>query len=140
MVSKRTRIAGLSFSNKRPVKDETVTIAAYLQWYDQKSKRWEPVERKNVEIYIDNEKAGDALTNHIGYFTFDYTFRELGNHIVELKFSGFREYFLECSVSRTLKVITESQKKSLEKHVRIITAISLIGILLVIILAFLLST
>jgi len=140
MDGQRTRIAGLNFSNKRPVSGETVTIAAYLQWYDKKARRWEPVERKKVEIYVDNEKAGEALTNHIGYFTFDYKFRVIGNHIVEIKFGGFRDRFLECSISRTLKVITEAQKRNLEKHVKIITAISIIAILIVIVLAFLLST
>ncbi|HID43623.1 MAG TPA: hypothetical protein EYP30_07630 [Archaeoglobaceae archaeon] len=140
MVSQRTRIAGLSFSNKRPIIGETVTVAAYLQWYDQKAKRWEPVERKKVDVYIDNEKVGEVITDHLGYFTFECEFRSLGNHIVEIKFDGFRDYFMECSVSRTLKVITESQKRNLEKHVKIITVIALLILLTVIILAIRLST
>lgn len=125
----KTRIAGLNFSDKKPVKDEEVIIAGYLQSYNQKEKKWDPVEKKNVEIYIDEERAGDSKTDHNGYFSFAHTFKSLGDHSVEVKFDGSRK-LAQTGASSSLSVITEKQKRNVERIVKIVLAA--LGLIIVI--------
>jgi|Deesub1362A_J573_1020465.scaffolds.fasta_scaffold01034_8 hypothetical protein len=136
MHPERTRIAGLNFSDKRPVLGEDITIAGYLQWYDQKGKRWEPVERKRIELYIDNVKMAESNTDYSGSFEFEHSIDEPGEHVVEVKFPGFREYFLECSKARTLRAITAEEKRRIEKLTNIVFLSALLLILLLIIFSF----
>lgn len=126
----KTRIAGLNFSDKRPVKGEEVITAGYLQSYNKEEKKWEPVEKKNVEIYVDGEKAGDSKTDYNGYFSFEHSFKELGDHNVEVKFGGSRK-LAYTGASSSLSVITEKQKRNVEKILKIVLA----AIILVVVIA-----
>ncbi|MFP4558746.1 MAG: Ig-like domain-containing protein [Archaeoglobaceae archaeon] len=125
----KTRIAGLNFSDKRPVKGEEVIIAGYLQWYNKKGKNWEPVENKNVDVRVDGEKAGESKTDHNGYFVFENTFKVLGEHSVEVKFDGSRN-FAPSGAASSLSVITEKQRRNVEKIIKIVLAA--IGLIIVI--------
>lgn len=128
----KTRIAGLNFSDKRPVRGEEVIIAGYLHSYNKKDKKWEPVENKNIEIYIDGEKAGDSKTGHTGYFSFAYTFKVLGGHRVEVRFNGSRKS-AQTGASSSLSVITEKQRRNVEKILKVV----LVAIGLIIVIAIL---
>lgn len=125
----KTRIAGLNFSDKKPIRNEEVIIAGYLQSYNKKEKKWEPVENKNVEVRVDGEKAGESKTNHNGYFTFEYTFKNLGDHTVEAKFDGSRR-FAQTGATSSLSVITEKQKRTVDKIAKIV--LLAIGLIIVI--------
>lgn len=128
----KTRIAGLNFSDKSPVKGEEVTIAGYLQSYDQKGKKWDPVEKKKVELYIDGERIEEDSTDYNGNFSFGYTFETLGEHGVEVKFDGTQEY-AQISGSSLLKVITEKQRKKIDKILKVLVAALALIILIAII-------
>ncbi len=125
----KTRIAGLNFSNKKPVKDEEVTIAGYLQSYNKKERKWEPIEKKNVEIRIDEQRAGDSKTDHNGYFSFEHSFKDLGDHTVEVYFDGSQK-FAQTGASSSLSIITEKQRRNVERIVKIVLAA--IGLIIVI--------
>lgn len=124
-----TRIAGLNFSDKKPVKGEEVLTAGYLQSYNKKERKWEPVENKDVEIHIDGERAGDSKTDHNGYFSFKHSFNALGDHTVELRFKGSQN-LAKTGVSNSLSVITEKQRRTAERIVKI--ALLAIGLIIVI--------
>jgi len=130
----RTRIAGLSFSDKRPVREEPVLVAGYIQWYDSRKKMWMPLEGEKVNVFIDNEVVGDVTANHNGYFVFEYVPSTLGEHLLEVKFEGTEEYE-ESKVIRTIKIIPESQRRRVLK----LTNIMVIGGILIILLIFLLA-
>ncbi|MFO7967903.1 MAG: hypothetical protein R6U44_09940 [Archaeoglobaceae archaeon] len=125
----KTRISGLNFSDKRPVRDEEIIIAGYLHSYNQKEKKWDPIEKANVEIYIDRQRAGDVKTDHTGYFSFENAFKTLGEHTVEVKYGGSRN-FAQTGASSSLSVITEKQRRNVERIIKIVLAA--IGLIIVV--------
>ncbi len=124
-----TRVAGLNFSDKKPVKGEEVLIAGYLQSYNKKERKWEPVENKNVEVRVDGERAGDSRTDHNGYFSFEHNFNVLGDHTVEVRFEGSQN-LAKTGASNSLSVITQKQRRNVERMVKIVLAA--IGLIIVI--------
>ncbi len=125
----KTRIAGLNFSDKKPVRNEEVIIAGYLQSYNKKEKKWDPVENKNLKILIDEEKVGESKTDHNGYFSFKHIFTALGDHTVEVVFERTQR-FAQAGATSSLSVITEKQKRNVERIAKIVLAF--IGLIIII--------
>lgn len=130
----RTRIAGLSFSDKRPVREEPVLVAGYIQWYDTVKRIWNPLEGGKVGVFIDNEMMGEVTADHNGYFIFEYVPTNMGEHFLEVKFEGTND-FEESKVIRTIKIIPESQRRRILR----LTNLLVIGGILIILLLFILA-
>ncbi|RLI89625.1 MAG: hypothetical protein DRO98_00625 [Archaeoglobales archaeon] len=132
MEQRETRIAGLHFSDARPVVGEEIVIAGYLQWYDRKGKMWVPVEHKKVTLYVDNVKVAESVTDHSGRFEFRQSF-SFGEHSIDAKFEGSPG--LEASqASKKIKVITAQQREGIRRLVRnvVIAALVLLGAFIVV--------
>jgi len=128
---RKTRIAGLHFSDARPVVGEKVKIVGYLQWYDEETMRWVPAEHKKVKLLVDGVEVAETTTNTFGEFTFEVSFT--GEHEVEVVFEGTP--LLEgCSVKKRVVAMSEDSRKRLMRLVRIfaiLITLILLSILLV---------
>jgi hypothetical protein len=122
---KPTRIAGLHVSDARPVVNEPVIIAGYLQWYDLAMRQWEPLKDK-IKLIIDGKEVEELRTDYSGRFSFEYAFT-IGEHVIEARYDGKVKYdgTLEydfCKSMLTVKTITEGQRKELERIIRLVFA------------------
>ncbi len=113
---KKTRIAGLHFSDARPVTGEKVRIAGYLQWYDEDTMRWIPAEHKKVKLLVDGVEVAETTTNTFGEFVFETDFS--GEHEVEVVFEG-TPLMEGCSVKKRVVAMSENSKKRFLKMVKL---------------------
>ena len=132
MEQRETRIAGLHFSDARPVVGEEIVIAGYLQWYDRKGKMWMPAEHKKVVLYVDNVRVAESVTDHSGRFEFRQSF-SFGEHGIDVRFDGVPG-FEASQTSKKIKVITAQQREGIRRLVRnvVIAALVLFGVFLVV--------
>ncbi len=129
---KKTRIAGLHFSDARPVVGEKVRITGYLQWYDEETMRWIPAEHKKVKLLVDGIEVSETVTNAFGEFNFETSFS--GEHEVEVVFDGTP--ILEgCSVKKRIVAMSEDSKKRLMRLVRITAILIVLALSIVLLLA-----
>jgi len=130
MEQRRTRIAGLHADNTRPAVGEEVRISGYLQWYDDKAKRWEPL-RAWVKIYVDGFEVGRTATKPDGSFEFRYSSSITGKRKIEVRFVGDIRY-KPCKKEIGIEVITLEQRRRIELLMKI--AFALISALIIIVL------
>jgi len=133
MEQHETRIAGMHFSDARPVAGNEVIIAGYLQWYDKKAKSWMPAEHKKVELYVDNVRIAESITDHSGRFEYRQRF-SVGEHGVDVRFEGLPG-FEPSQKSKKIKTITKQQKERMEKIVRNVVIIGALLILVFMVLS-----
>lgn len=133
---RKTRIAGLHFSDARPVKGEKVVITGYLQWYDEELKSWQPAEHKKVELIVDGEKIEESVTDTDGKFVFEVSLT--GEHELEFVFNGTP--LLEgCRVRKKVAAMSEEKKKSILKIAKLVFILFTLMLAAVLAIAFLLS-
>jgi len=135
-MKKKTRIAGLHFSDARPVKGERVVITGYLQWYDEELKSWQSAEHKRIELIADGEKIGESVTDTNGKFVFEVSFT--GEHELEFVFNGTP--LLEgCRITKSVAAISEEKKKRISKIAKLVFILLALLLAAVLVIAFLLS-
>ncbi len=130
---KKTRIAGLHTDNSKPVAGEEITIAGYLQFYDKKAKRWEPL-RAWVKLYIDGIEVDRTATKPNGSFEFRYSSNITGRKKVEVRFAG-DERFKPCKKEISIEVITQEKRERTERLAKLALLILFILIVIVFVLS-----
>ncbi len=130
---KKTRIAGLHVDDSKPVTGEEITISGYVQFYDERARRWEPL-RTWVKLYVDGIEVDRTASKPNGSFEFHYSSRITGRKKVEVRFAG-DERFKPCKKEITIEVITQEQKRRTEW----LAKIALLVFFLLIVIVFLLS-
>jgi len=133
----RTRIAGLHVNNSKPVRGEEIKIAGYLQWYDEKAKRWEPL-RDWVKLVIDGFEIARTLTKHDGSFEFKYSSSSTGKKKIEVRYAG-KEKYEPCRGEITVEVITEEERKKVERVAKIALIVLFVLMVIIILLSILLT-
>ncbi len=134
---KKTRIAGLHADNSKPVAGEEITIAGYLQFYDNKTKRWEPL-RAWVKLYVDGIEVDRTATKPNGSFKFRYSSNVTGKKKVEVRFAGDNR-FKPCRKEISIEVVTQEQRKRTERFVKLALIIFFTLIVVVFVLSIVLS-
>jgi len=134
---KKTRIAGLHADNSKPVAGEEAIIAGYLQFYDDKAKRWEPL-RAWVNLYVDGIEVDRTATKPNGFFEFRYSSNITGKKKVEVRFAG-DDRFKPCRKEISIEVITQEQRKRTERLAKLALIIFVILIVVVFVLSVILS-
>jgi hypothetical protein len=114
------RIAGFHVSNARPVVGEAITISGYLQWYDPLLRRWEPLVG-SVKLLINWTKIKEIVSTPDGYFLFTHVFNRVGSYVVEARYDD-KKYRPYEPPKIVVRVITEEQKKRMERMVRLLVA------------------
>ncbi len=129
MKRKKTRIAGLHTDNSKPVAGEEVKISGYLQFYDEKARRWEPL-RAWVKLYVDGIEVDRAASKPNGSFEFRYSSNITDRRKVEVRFPG-DERFKPCGKEISIEIITREQRERTERLAKIALIILLSLVLLV---------
>lgn len=137
MERKRTRIAGLHADNSKPVAGEEVRISGYLQRYDEKSKRWEPL-RGWVKLYIDGLEVDRVASKPDGSFEFIYSSNITGKRKVEVRFAGDPRHE-SCKREIVIEVITSEQRRRIERILKIAFTSFIILLLIVFAISLILS-
>lgn len=137
MEKRRTRIAGLHVDNSKPVTGEEITISGYLQWYDKKAKRWEPL-RGWLKLYIDGREIGRVASKPDGSFEFKYSSNLTGKRKVEVRFAGDPRHE-SCKKELVIEVITSEQRRRIEKIAKIAFVVFTVLIVLIFVISLVLS-
>ena len=134
---KKTRIAGLHVNDSKPIAGEEVIISGYVQFYDERAKRWEPL-RAWVRLYVDGIEVDRTASKPNGSFEFHYSSKITGKRKVEVRFAGDDRY-KPCRKEIFIEVITREQKERTEKLAKIALLIFFLLIALVFLLSVVLS-
>ncbi len=130
---KKTRIAGLHVNDSKPTIGEDAIISGYIQFYDEKARRWVPL-RTWVRLYVDGTEVDRTPSKPNGSFEFRYSSSITGKKKVEVRFAG-DDRFKPCKKEIVIEVITQEQKKRTER----LAKMALLIFFLLIVLVFLLS-
>lgn len=134
---KKTRIAGLHADNSKPVAGEEITIAGYIQFYDERLKRWEPL-RAWVKLYVDGIEVDRTASKPNGSFEFRYSSNITGRKKVEVRFAG-DDRFKPCRKEISIEIITQEQRKKTERLAKLALIIFFVLIVLVFVLSLIFS-
>ncbi len=133
---KKTRIASLHADNAKAVVGEKVTISGYLQWYNERERRWEPL-RGWLKVYVDGVEVGKTASRPNGSFEFKYTSSVTGRRSVEVRFPGDPRH-KPCKREIKIEFLSQEQKKRIDRMIKIafalISALILIVILITVML------
>ncbi len=130
---KKTRIAGLHVNDSKPVVGEEVIVSGYVQFYDDKAKRWEPL-RTWVRLYVDGVEVDRTASKPNGSFEFRYSSRITGKRKVEVRFAG-DERFKPCRKEIFIEIVTKEQKVKAERLAKIVLVLFFLLIALVFVLS-----
>jgi transglutaminase-like putative cysteine protease len=78
---------------------QTLMVAGYLT-----GKYGEPLSGQALDIYVNGEKAAGTITDSKGYFTWEKSFNEPGNYVLQITFLG-TEFFLASTEETEFRVL-----------------------------------
>ncbi len=120
MAKSRTRIS-LHTSDKKPSVGEEVTFSGYLQVYDGRLKRWDPLKGK-LMLFVDGIKIREFSSDNYGCFEVKHTFRIPKRYDVEIRYDGSAKT-KACMAGMRIEVLTKEQKNRIRKIIRIFTSL-----------------
>ncbi|RLI77521.1 hypothetical protein DRP05_09900 [Archaeoglobales archaeon] len=133
MIKARTRISGLHASSKKPSMGEDVLFSGYLQVYDGELKRWDPLKGK-LMLYVDGIKVRDFASDNYGYFEVEHTFNIPKKYDVEVRYDGSAKT-KACMAGIKVEVLTEEQRRRVEKIIKMFGTVILLLLLLFLLLS-----
>ncbi|MCS7119330.1 MAG: hypothetical protein NZ894_04685 [Archaeoglobaceae archaeon] len=97
-------------------KGEKVVVEGYLTLYDEKEKRWKPLDSE-IFFYLDGKEIGFTKPN-FGKFSFKFLSPSLGRHRVDIKFEA--EGYEPSYKSIKFQVVESERKKKILRIAKLI--------------------